>query len=84
MRASLHYLRTREKKEVDFYVAIDDKIEFIAEAKKRHADVSPALRYFHAKYGLKAFHIVYDVRCERREGDIVVRKAGEFLQELAM
>lgn len=48
-KAQLHYLRSIEKKEVDFLVTIDKKPWFAAEAKISDVQVSPHLYYFRDK-----------------------------------
>ncbi|MBI1871678.1 MAG: ATP-binding protein [Chlamydiae bacterium] len=42
----LCYVRDKEKREVDFLVTIDQKIEFLIEVKNSDAEVSPSLYYF--------------------------------------
>lgn len=83
-RAALHYLRTKEKKEVDFAVAIEDQPTTIIEVKLTASEPSPALRYFHAKYHLPALQVVRHLRQERMVGDITIRRALDFLRELKM
>jgi len=84
INASLQYVRTRDKKEIDFCIARDGGIEFLVEAKKGHADVSAALKYFHEKYDLKAFQVVQNLKRERMEGRIAVRNAVQFLKGLSV
>ena len=83
-RASLHYLRTKEKKEVDFTVAIEDQPATIIEAKLSESELSPALAYFHGKYRLEATQVVRHLRKERMAGAIPIRRALDFLRELKM
>jgi predicted AAA+ superfamily ATPase len=45
-QAQLHYLRDRDKREVDFLVTIDGKPWFACEAKVAGQQVAPSLRYF--------------------------------------
>lgn len=45
----LHYLRSIEKKEVDFMVTANGKPWFIVEAKLNNIKISPHLKYFQAK-----------------------------------
>ena len=44
---ALHYLRDKEKREVDFVVIKNNKPWFIVEAKSSDTAVSPSLKYFH-------------------------------------
>jgi hypothetical protein len=48
-KAELYYLRTAEKKEVDFLVTINEKPWFAVEAKLTDANISPHLLYFMQK-----------------------------------
>jgi predicted AAA+ superfamily ATPase len=54
----LWYLRTKEKREVDFLVTRDRKPVFMVEAKTSETDVSPALRYFQDALGIPAVQLV--------------------------
>jgi uncharacterized protein len=45
-RAGLHFLRTPDKKEIDFLVTVDNKPWFAVEVKLNETEPSPALRYF--------------------------------------
>lgn len=83
-RAALHYLRTKEKKEVDFAVAVENQPTTIIEAKPSESDLASGLRYFHEKYDLPAVQVVRHLRQERMAGDIPIRRALNFLAELKM
>lgn len=83
-RAALHYLRTKEKKEVDFAVTVEDQPTTIIEAKLNGSDLSPSLRYFHEKYDFPAVQVVRHLRQEKMAGDIPIRRALGFLRELKM
>ena len=81
-RATLHYLRTKEKKEVDFAVAVEDQPVSIIEAKLTENEPTPSLRYFHERYGLPAVQVVRHLRLEKMAGHIAIRRALDFLREL--
>ena len=83
-RAQLHYLRTKEKKEVDFVLAVEDKPVTLLEVKLADSDISPALRYFHRKYNLPAVQIVKNLKHEQVVDTIEIRRAGDFLRQLKM
>jgi hypothetical protein len=83
-RATLHYLRTKEKKEVDFAVVIEDQGLSLIEAKFTEENVSPALRYFHEKYNFPAVQVVRHLRQEKMSGQIQIRRAFSYLKELKM
>jgi predicted AAA+ superfamily ATPase len=83
----LHYLRDREKREVDFLVTRDRKPWFLAEAKVSDATVSPALRYFHEVLKPEhSFQVVQnlpyiDADCFKETGPLAV-PALTFLSQL--
>ena len=77
-------LRTKEKKEVDFALAVEDRPPLIIEAKFSESDLVPSLRYFHKKYAFPAVQVVRHLRQERLAGDIPIRRALGFLRELKM
>jgi predicted AAA+ superfamily ATPase len=83
-RAALHYLRTKEKKEVDFAVAVEDQPLTLIAAKFTASEAAPSLRYFHEKYDLPAVQVVRHLRQERMAGKIVIRRALDFLRELKL
>lgn len=78
----LHYLQTKERREVDFAIACDKKIKTILEAKVSDSAVHPALFYFHEKYGLPAIQIVKDLKKERVDRGIEVVQASRLLKSL--
>ena len=45
----LHYLRDKEKREVDFLILKDRKVDQLIEVKHGDANLSPALRYYHQR-----------------------------------
>lgn len=83
-RADLHYLRTKEKKEVDFALVVEGQTPTIIEAKLSESELAPSLRYFHEKYAFPAVQVVRHLRQERMVGDISIRRALDFLRELQM
>ena len=84
---SLHYLRNKQKKEVDFLVAKDNKPWFLVEVKKSEEALSDALATFQRQTGAKhAFQVVLDSKFVNRSCfDIdtpVVVPARTFLSQL--
>lgn len=79
---ALHYLRTKEHKEVDFALVNDMKIEIMIEAKLQDKNLGKSLIYFHNTYHLPAVQVVKELRLEKKEGEILIRKADHFLKEL--
>jgi len=51
-KVKLNYLRSAEKKEVDFYLSVDDKPWFAVEAKLNDVNISPHLYYFKEKLNI--------------------------------
>jgi len=64
---------------------IEDGVpKLIVEVKLSDTSVSPPLRYFHGKYGLKAAQVVKNIATERMDKGIQVRRASDFLKELTL
>ncbi|MCF8069015.1 MAG: DUF4143 domain-containing protein [Desulfobacterales bacterium] len=61
-RAELKYLRTKEKKEVDFVPVVEDSPLKLIEAKWAETDFSPSLVYFSKKYDLAGIQVVRHLR----------------------
>lgn len=78
----LETLRTKEKKEVDFVMVEDDEPKRIVEVKLSDAGISPALRYFHNKYGFEAAQVVKNLHNERMVDGIQLCRASNFLKKL--
>ena len=81
---ALHYLRTKEKAEVDFCIANDDKPELIIEAKLADPEPSRALCYFSRRYEIPAIQLVRHLKREKRVQGIEVRRASEYLKSLVI
>jgi predicted AAA+ superfamily ATPase len=82
IRASVHYLRTKDGREVDFCYAENGAIRFLAEAKFSDSDISKNLLYFCEKYDKPGIQIVKNLKRERVHGRVEVRRADNFLREL--
>ena len=83
-RAKLKYLRTKEKKEVDFALVVEDRPIALVETKLSLATASPALKYFNRKYGFSAIQLVKNLRHERVSDSIELRKGVNFLKTLKL
>jgi predicted AAA+ superfamily ATPase len=81
---SLNYLKTKDGREVDFCITDFDGIHLIIEAKLSEKEISKHLYYFSEKYDLKAVQVVKNIRQERKEENIEVRKSINFLNELSL
>lgn len=80
--SSLHYLLTKEKKEVDFVLAQDNQIEKMIEVKHADFSISPNLRYFHEKYHMPAAQVVKELKREWVDDEIEVIQGKNFLRSL--
>ena len=78
----LHYLRTKDKQEVDFALTVDDKVEQVIETKFSDGEITKALIYFHNKYHLPAKQVVHALAREYQREDIEVIKAEYYLANL--
>jgi uncharacterized protein len=82
IESRLHYLRTKEGREVDFCIAEQDKVKAMFEIKSGDSSVHSPLKYFHSRYGFKAVQIVQYLKRERVESEIDVVDAKTFLGTL--
>jgi len=83
-RTGLRTLRTKEKKEVDFVLVVDEHPVQMIEVKLRDDTPSPTLQYFHKKYCIPALQLVRHAVLERVENNIEIRQAYGFLHRLEM
>ncbi|MCL2044256.1 MAG: ATP-binding protein [Treponema sp.] len=83
--AALHYVRTKDGREVDFCYTRNNKALFLLETKLSDSTISKNLHYFCAKYTIPGIQLVKDIKRERQEGGqigIEVRSALPWLAEL--
>lgn len=81
---SLHYLQTKEKKEVDFALAKNGKVEKLIETKYSDAAIHPALAYFNDKYQFPSIQVVQELKRERMDGAIAAISGTKFTETLAI
>ena len=81
---ALRMLRTKEQKEVDFVLVVDGEPLQMLEIKLSDASISPALRYFYDRYQIPAVQLVKNLRHERLDKGIEVRRAYEYLSQLEL
>ena len=79
---ALHYIRTKDKEEVDFAIIKDKKIQLLIEAKNSDDVLSKTLKKFHEKYQLPAMQVVKLLRQTKQIDKIKICPAHLFLQEL--
>ncbi|MBG91407.1 MAG: hypothetical protein CL521_06300 [Actinobacteria bacterium] len=80
----LHYLRTKEHKQVDFCLVKNDQLTHLVEYKYSDVSLSPTLHYFCQKYNIDATQIIYDMgnKAERQIKGIRIISAKRYLNEL--
>jgi len=83
-RTSLKTLRTKEKKEVDFVLVVENEPVSMLEVKLSDSQISPTLRHFHKRYGIPAIQLVKNLRLEQVVDGIELRKASSYLSSLEL
>ena len=78
----VHYIRTKDKKEVDFALSNKDKIEQLIEVKYKDSELSKTLKSFGEKYYLPSVQVVQELRHERTIDGAHVVGAINFLSQL--
>jgi len=79
----VHYLRTKDGKEVDFAFSRNGQLERLIEVKYNDALIDKNVLYFSNKYSLPATQIVMNLKRERKINDLVeLRRAKEFLSDI--
>jgi len=84
-KVALHYLRDKEKHEVDFLVVIDNKPVNMIEVKASDDSFSPSLFRFHSFLkGTKPLQIVYNLKKKKSKDMARMLPAHEFLRDLQL
>lgn len=81
-RTGLTYLRTKEKKEVDFCLVVQDEVQELIECKVGDNQVSPSLQYFCNKYHLKGTQLVKNIHIEKQIASIQILSSFDYLKKL--
>ncbi len=76
---SLHYIKDRLGREVDFLVCRDSLPWFLVEAKLAEEKVSPQLRYFADSLRVPAVQVICKENIYRQEGPVTVISADRWL-----
>jgi uncharacterized protein len=76
---NLNYIRTKEKKEIDFCLSKDNKPHLFIEVKNSDTNFSKTLIAFSHKYQVKAVQLVYNIKQERNLENITMRNLSNFL-----
>lgn len=77
-------MQTKEKHEVDFTIANEERPQLMIEAKNNDSTISAGLRYFYDKYKIPAIQLVKELKRERLDNGIEVRLASNFLPTLEL
>jgi uncharacterized protein len=82
-RVALHYLRDKEKNEVDFLIVIDNKPVMMIEVKLSDDNFAPSLFRFNKFFkDIKIFQIVHNLKHKKTKDTINMLTAHEFLKNL--
>ncbi|MEO0234629.1 MAG: ATP-binding protein [candidate division WOR-3 bacterium] len=81
----LHYIRTKEKKEIDFVITENNKIIQMVEVKLSDENPDKNLLYFKKFFPqLEYIQIVHNLKYELKKDGIKIIPAGEYLSNLAV
>lgn len=84
-RVALHYLRDKEKHEVDFLPVVDNRPLCMIEVKVSEENFSPSLFRFHRKLKhAKPFQIVYRLKRKKSKNTVRMLPAHEFLRDFQL
>lgn len=84
-RVALHYLRDKEKHEVDFLPVVDKRPLCMIEVKVSEENFSPSLFRFHRKLEhAKPYQIVYRLKRKKSKDAVRMLPAHEFLRDLQL
>ena len=84
-RVALHYLKNKEKHEVDFLPVVDNRPRCMIEVKVSDENFSPSLFRFHRKLeNAKPFQIVYRLKRKKTKDGVRMLPAHEFLRDLQL
>jgi predicted AAA+ superfamily ATPase len=81
---ALHYIKTKDGKEVDFAVSKEGVITDLIEVKLSESALSSTLRFFSKRLpGASAYQLVHNLRQEQCIDRISIVQAGKWLSELS-
>ena len=79
----LHYMKTKEGKEVDFAIIVEDELKQIIEVKLSDSKLSKSLLFFSKQFpGAEAIQLIHNLRHEQYLNRINLIPAGECLLRL--
>jgi uncharacterized protein len=81
---ALHYIRTRDGREIDFAMTKKNKLSQLIEVKLSDDQPTPALRFFLNMFpGISACQLVHNLRREQHAGGIDIVNASKWLSDLS-
>ncbi|UCD80203.1 MAG: ATP-binding protein [Desulfobacterales bacterium] len=84
-RVALHFLRDKEKNEVDFLAVVDNRPRCMIEVKLSDDSFSPSLFRFHDKLRKATpFQVVYSLKRKKSKDSARMLSANEFLKDLQL
>ena len=81
---TLNYLRTKDKAEVDFCIANKHAPEIMIEVKRSDETLGKSILNFNRRYNIPGIQLVLNLRQERKENNIEIRKGINYLTSLMM
>jgi predicted AAA+ superfamily ATPase len=81
---ALHYIRTRDGREIDFAITTKNKLSQLIEVKLSDDQPAPALRFFLNRFpGVSACQLVHNLRREQHAAGIDIVNASKWLSDLS-
>lgn len=82
--AALHYIKTKDGKEIDFCLVEDGRPTNLIEVKLAEAQLSKTLLQLSRRLTVPGMQVVRDLKHERKTDHVVVRRGRDFLRELSL
>jgi len=80
----LHFLKTKDGKEIDFVISKNDIAQNFIEVKLSERQISGSLKYFSERYpNVESIQLVHNLQQEEERKSIKILKAGEWLSGLS-
>lgn len=80
----LHYLRTKDNREVDFAVSRNSELVQLIEVKLTENKISPSLKYFAERFkSVEAIQLVHNLKQNEYRDGVNILKAADWLGELS-
>ena len=80
-KVSLHFIRDKEKREVDFLTVINKKPELLIEVKLSDTNFSKSLEYYNKKIKVKSIQVTLEKIRQKEKDSIKMMSAKDFLKE---